>query len=650
MAGPRSIFNPVSVNVNSAVAAPFLKNIATIGADRRRANLADRELKATALFRKEQLADADERLLLSREAQEFVQNADQRQKDKNIAQGQLLAGASRGLSFSGAARLDDPAIEAILANDKNYQKLFDGSELDYVNSLGITRKDSPEYEAAVKEYRTSNKTKFGYRNNFVLNNPGAGGDPQLYTQRLTAALMQTGDFTPAEAATHAANKTASLFPSTSENMQTTLINAFKPTAAQLKVINNNSGGGTTTAKTGANAFRNQIDVGSLEGAGELAAKISSERDLPNTRSTFKQVGEFFGAGFATDPGRLDPSRSQIKEVIGRLSISGITSSRAMEQALNEAFDPDDGNTIKDKYNFRTSAGYDELHANALKIQNAERKQINSKTGSDQTTAQAAANADATAASLAQQVYQEQVNSILAGGVPQRQTDAQLAEQFLSGLRPTPGSTPPGSAPILTQPPPGNQTSNGGGVVPPPVVDAAAAEEQTGGTGIPALDALLESGDAPEDTGSETGSSTLDTILTDQPEAEFSVGQKSEGEVAEDTIRDTLRSAGQHIIDGSPIGLFPEAAKIGVENAKKVPDLAASLVDSLSIRDSEINSINQNRAPADLRGLSSTQRNATLTKAKALLKKGKISYDDGPEGGTLNDKLIIAYRKYIADQK
>jgi hypothetical protein len=41
----------------------------------------------------------------------------------------------------------------------------------------------------------------------------------------------------------------------------------------------------------------------------------------------------------------------------------------------------------------------------------------------------------------------------------------------------------------------------------------------------------------------------------------------------------------------------------------------------------------------------------LLAAKQLLREGKISYDDAKgSGGTLNDKLLIAYLKHVEAQR
>ena len=56
------------------------------------------------------------------------------------------------------------------------------------------------------------------------------------------------------------------------------------------------------------------------------------------------------------------------------------------------------------------------------------------------------------------------------------------------------------------------------------------------------------------------------------------------------------------------------------------------------------------SPDDLRGLSKETRDEALASAKALLSRGVISYDDAPRGGTLNHKLLIAYRRYLKKNK
>lgn len=55
-------------------------------------------------------------------------------------------------------------------------------------------------------------------------------------------------------------------------------------------------------------------------------------------------------------------------------------------------------------------------------------------------------------------------------------------------------------------------------------------------------------------------------------------------------------------------------------------------------------------PTDLRDMTSRERRVGLTEAKKLLAAGVISRDDAPSGGTLNDKLLIAYLQHINKNK
>jgi hypothetical protein len=61
--------------------------------------------------------------------------------------------------------------------------------------------------------------------------------------------------------------------------------------------------------------------------------------------------------------------------------------------------------------------------------------------------------------------------------------------------------------------------------------------------------------------------------------------------------------------------------------------------------------NPKQTPTNLKTISNKERPRMLLAAKQLLREGKISYDDAKgSGGTLNDKLLIAYLKHVEAQR
>lgn len=461
-----------SVNPDVGNPVGYLNVIGKTVEGRRKASTAAKSLEQLKIFQDAQLEDADERIALQLQAQNWNQDAAGRERALNKEKNERIAGLTKGLGLIGADRFDDDGVLSILKDNQAWARLSDETGISRIKALEATGKilSPKDKERISMDAAKDVSTKAGYQNQFIMNNPGAGADPSQYNEYFRAGLSQGGLFSPDRVEQIASTKTNNLFPSDSEKMQIALIKAFKPSGNAITIGNyngNNSKGGSSK-----DSFSNQFVPGTPAGNAEIASLVAQGRKLPKTRGYLKQIGDWIGpnASKVTDPGRYDPAESELQEVISMLQADKVVSSSAIRATLDNAFDGSDGNTIKHKFDFRTRKGYDELRKFALSVQTGETTQVNRKTGTTQSLAESLAATN----TLAAENYQNQINAIRAAGAPRRQTDAQLAEQFLSGLPSNPKVVP--------------ETDKGGGnsydktsdgPFPPPGTDAATVPPVTG---------------------------------------------------------------------------------------------------------------------------------------------------------------------------
>jgi hypothetical protein len=147
----------------------------------------------------------------------------------------------------------------------------------------------------------------------------------------------------------------------------------------------------------------------------------------------------------------------------------------------------------------------------------------------------------------------------------------------------------------------------------------------------------------EDFGDDiTGGDTLPAPGGPQQDQIFNVGGQVPAERAVQNIFGAIQENAQA---SNPVSILANAAQDAVPAAKK-------LFESLTPPDAGILGDGGSNLPApeitssDLNSIPSGQRQALQKKAKAAWKAGDISLDDAPSGGTLQDKILIAYLKSI----
>lgn len=112
------------------------------------------------------------------------------------------------------------------------------------------------------------------------------------------------------------------------------------------------------------------------------------------------------------------------------------------------------------------------------------------------------------------------------------------------------------------------------------------------------------------------------------------------------LLESLATGGAAPISQGPVSNTDANKIFTAQNANFVRDEAIAKKTGAEKDEESLQSlIARTTPPEDLRDVTPRERKVGLVEAKKLLKEGKISRDDAPSGGTLNDKLMISYLRY-----
>lgn len=609
MAGPRIFVPGPSVRPVFGNPAQYIKGIGdTIeGFDRRR--IMDERTAADKLF-KEQTTALNER------KQDFVESAPERDEalrlqnlERDADKFKTVLNYAEGAQYAGGDRLAESNIDGLLGQDPRYQKLDDAGKL-------------------------------AARNKYILDNPSLMTDPREFAKTLTAGLTQSGKFTGDEIRTAVAQQVAERYPTGDKDL----------VKAQLRDPKDYLGSGTTNNVTVGSDGR-IFSTGGSRGRPKLINDPSSQaqRDevVDSIASGFavaEKTGHlpwFLGGGRLEIPGgNLNISKQDIEGMVGIMATEGgIVSPTAMQNVLVPGIALTSKGELKEDYDYRTGPGKQKLIAAAKKAQATEERLLTA--GGDISAAGQAAGGRIFSLADATNAANKHNEALLSTLTPQALSDEGIVSSFLDSLG---GQTQPGKV----APP-----SEGGVTTPQadaPILPAAATAAVD-----PVQAEYLRQ--AQIDGGSPNAPASLGS--TDAPV--FDVG----GDVPEERVRDNILGLIESATPPTPHAIAGNIFNTVAENAPKVFDTATTaasdLAESLTAPGrSEVTGvdIDERMTPTpgesaeDLSNVDLEDRSAALVEAKKLLQEGKISYDDAGRGtgGTLNDKLLIAYRKYLEGKR
>lgn len=380
---------------------------------------AEEEAAALAAHREAQLANEAKRISLAEQAQAWTEGAparkiaeENRLLTKNANKAQLIAGAAKGLAYQGADRFAAGSqIDKILSADPRYAALSDET-----------------WEGWTQEQRNAEllnpKTKLGYRNKILTENPGAasGADPKLFAQNLRQTLVDTGKFTNDEVNAAVAAETSRYFPTMSPEILKATLQAIKPAGRGATTILSGGSGRTSRGRSGTNKLLR--DPANITDQRALEEHYMQRFDVkPGTyRSWWDAFTDFLGAG------NYSLNQRQLAKVENLGTADGISPEgmRAglqvyMDTGGDISFDPDAKIPPKILNNIKAiGTAFDDQQA----------QMYNSKDSISGTL-----QAEARAAQAGQQAYLNQVTKLLSGASPRRLSDQELAESFLSDLGP-----------------------------------------------------------------------------------------------------------------------------------------------------------------------------------------------------------------------
>jgi hypothetical protein len=177
----------------------------------------------------------------------------------------------------------------------------------------------------------------------------------------------------------------------------------------------------------------------------------------------------------------------------------------------------------------------------------------------------------------------------------------------------------------------------------------------GGTGSPGLDRILavdpkegsspgtpaDFNEAPQIFPQTAPPGTTPPVVDNQL---FNSAQVNNPNVP--ALLESLATGGPAPISQGPVSTNDANKIFTAQNANFVRDEAIAKKTGAEKDEQSLQSlIARTTPPEDLSGMTPRERKVGLVEAKKLLKEGKISRDDAPSGGTLNDKLMISYLRY-----
>jgi len=521
--------------------------------------------------------------------------ADERTQNDRLFKEQTAALNERKQLFTeGAPERAEALRVANLARDNEktttVQNLAEGAQF-----VGGDRFDTIRGELN-KDPRFANLDEAGQlaaQNQFILNNPSALTPPKQFSETLRAGLVQSGQFTGAEIEAHIAQQVAQRYPTADKDIIKSLL--LKPKDLIGSGGNTNIFGAKGSLKSGSSNFDFVSDPTNPNARGDVVDRITDTFGLEKNPDTI--------FGQRLDVGDLDATKQDVAQGVGFLSSNGINSPTAQEAAFNGAFN-DDG-TVKDKFNWTTKAGRKALLAEATKAQNTEERLFDKKGGGISAAGQAAgviSPADAANAAFANN------EKLLSRLTPQALSDSGVAEAFLNNLGPAPqNNTRQGGSGN------GGVISPGAQQVVPPVITPSA--QATADPQSPAP-------------------------------AEFSIGGQVPGEVVRDRIFDLIQGA----IPPAPHDILADGITGAADFAQNtVAPAANQLFESLTPPGPGVldpRSAAPEITSTDLRSIPPGQRPALQAKAQEAWKNGDISLDDAPGGGTIQEKILIAYLRSL----
>jgi hypothetical protein len=370
---------------------------------------------------------------------------------------------------------------------------------------------------------------------------------------------------------------------------------------------------------------------------DVVDRIALEYQLPETPDHFPSL--IGGGRIELSGGKTNVSRQDISAIVGMLATDGgIVSPTAVQNVMGQAMT---GNQeVKDGWDWRTAAGKKKWIAAATKAQATEERLL-TKGGDISAAGQAAGGqifspVDAANAATA---YNQKLLSTLT---PQALTDEGLVSAFLNSLG---DQTQPGKVAV----------GDGGEVAPgavQPLFPQNGADQGQDDSFQPIINGPRPGASGNIDLGIEdfgddiTGGNTLPIPVGPQQDQLFNVGGPVQAETAVNNIFGAIQENAQSV---NPVGVLANAAQSAVPAVQK-------LFESLTPPDSGILGDGGSNLPApeisstDLNSIPRGQRPALQAKAQAAWKAGDISLDDAPSGGTIQDKILIAYLKSLEGKR
>jgi len=356
------------------------------------------------------------------------------------------------------------------------------------------------------------------------------------------------------------------------------------------------------------------------------------------------VAGWFGIGDPTrstwDVGMRNLDQADVDRVVG--TYGDRYPQHAIVGGMRSIVDPDDGTIDQKKWqNILNDPESKDAAAFETEVENWQKKAERTRGGTTSPIAGLSAREIFSLADGLQRSQDARNTDIIRRTSPQEAT----FESRLAAFRSLTGQPSAATAPTADTP---RQGPGGGG------------NSNTSGTGSAGLDSLInpagvQEGNSP---GTPADINTPDQIFpnTAPPGTAPPVvdNQLFNSAVADNPNLPGLIAAangGPAPISQGPVSPNDANKIFTAQNAAFERDSAATKQTSTQKDEESLQSlIARTTPPTDLRDMSSRERSVGLTEAKKLLAAGVISRDDAPSGGTLNDKLLIAYLQHINQNK
>ncbi|MCP4487738.1 MAG: hypothetical protein GY820_10540 [Gammaproteobacteria bacterium] len=626
MAGPRIFVPGPSVNANIGSPAQYIEGLQRAVNSNRANQLAKEEAANTKILQDAQLANQTRRLDFDLAAPERREADRVAKRARKIKRAQTIADVAYGANLTGADRLT--GIKSILMQNPNWASKSDSDRLEYLNK-------------------------------WTLEHPEALTDYRVFEKYFKKGLLSTGQFTGPEIRDAAGDQQKRWLTGDKELIKAQLLrpkDLYFPSGNNINLsVNSNGGVSRSSGSESTKLLSDQVDQPSkykMVDAEMSALGITKKR----TGSTFGITHDDEGLPF----GKKNVTRQNYDKAVASLErgtekMKGVNYPSAIA-ALRTVIDGN-GET---HFNFDNLEGDDLKALLRIAAENEKQQtQVISKGGNispagQSPTGQSASGSVFSNPSQALAATAKYNEALLSQLSPRSFTDDEIVKSILSGLGPAKG---------------GAQKPMGGlGETAPGRTRQDVTGPETGGpaAGNSAVEQILSQAGGPDVTGGPT--------LPAPTALDAPVQQDIGGPVAADERIRNLVSTLRDVAGKTPIGLAARGARgIGeflgnldltlpesqISLAGVAPEQApeeVQVVEDAVPAKGESNAVHplmellNKEAPDDLRGMSSDTRDKALTAAKALLARGLISYDDAPRGGTLNDKLLIAYRRYLQKNK